>query len=148
MARSVKSLSGADKNAYIARVVRDELGAEHALAEKVVDRLGEEVTRLWVKVEALIDETASSRDPGSPEPAIGHDEFDPFRPNVVVELRRHGREGAMAALSSIQAVDQLKRLAREQQLGIDPALRHPEDVRLAILAAAERRVAGRRAAAS
>ena len=45
-------------------------------------------------------------------------------------------------------MDCLRQLAREQQLGISADLAEASDIRLAIVAAAERRIANRRAAAS
>ena len=63
-------------------------------------------------------------------------------------LRTGGREKAMAVLGSIANAEHLKILAREQQLGIDPELALPDEIRSAIVSAAERRIANRRAAAS
>jgi hypothetical protein len=51
-------------------------------------------------------------------------------------------------LTSIDDVASLRLLAREQQLGIANDLDEAADIRLAIVAAAERRIANRRAAAS
>lgn len=73
--------------------------------------------------------------------------FDPFSPNVVVIVRTSGRERALAALGCIDRVENLRTLAREQQLSIDGALDSASEIRAAIVAAAERRIANRRAAA-
>jgi hypothetical protein len=74
--------------------------------------------------------------------------FDPYSPNVIVVFRTRGRDAALAELHSIENVDCLRLLAREQQLGIASDLDDPSAIRQAIVAAAERRVANRRAAAS
>lgn len=84
----------------------------------------------------------------APEPAAPAVAFDPFTPNVVVVIRTQGREAALAALVSIDDVANLKLLAREQQLGIPPDLHDAGEIRCAIVAAADRRIANRRAAAS
>lgn len=73
--------------------------------------------------------------------------FDPYNPNVVVVVRTAGRERALAALGSIDRVENLRLLAREQQLSVAADLATPAELRAAIVAAAERRIANRRAAA-
>lgn len=100
---------------------------------------------------AEVMETATSQpstvdhaSPGSPGPVA----FDPFSPNVIVVIRTRGREAVLEELHSIDDVDCLRLLAREQQLGIAGDLVSASDIRLAIVAAAERRIANRRAAAS
>jgi len=144
MAKSVKSLSGAEKDAYLARVAA---GDGKAAADIVAQRLASEVTRVWVKVEALADETSPEDGADAAEAAPG-DEFDPFNPNVVVVLRRGGRDKVLSELAAIAAPDRLRILAREQQLTIPAELADAQDIRVAIVAAAERRVANRRAAAN
>ena len=146
MAKTVKSLSGSQKDSYLARVVSAELGGRAGAADVVAQRLVGEVTRVWVKLDALGAETMAADEVAADQQS--GDDFDPFTPNVVVVLRREGRAKALAALDGIREVEHLKRLAREQQLGIDPEIAAPEDIRLAIVTAAERRVANRRAAAS
>ena len=80
-----------------------------------------------------------------PEP-IGRD-FDPFSPNVVLIVRQSGRGAALAALAAIDGIDKLRLLAHEQRLSINAELSSPAELRAAIVAAAERRIANRMAAA-
>ena len=127
---------------------------------EMADRLAAGTTRLWVRLDALRSEgpAAGAHQAAAmpaPDAAAAHsgatgdlDDFDPFSPNVVVVVRKDGREAALTSLAAIERPEQLKRLAREQQLGIDPALADSADIRAAIVAAAERRIANRRAAAS
>jgi hypothetical protein len=81
--------------------------------------------------------------PASPAAA-----FDPYTPNVIVVVRKSGRAAALAALDVIDSLDDLRLLAREQRLSIAAGLQDPVEVRAAIVAAAERRIANRMAAAS
>ena len=74
--------------------------------------------------------------------------FDPYSPNVIVVLRKAGREAALRALTAIDSPDDLRLLAREQRLGVSAELSSAAELRAAIVAAAERRVANRLAAAS
>jgi hypothetical protein len=67
---------------------------------------------------------------------------------VVVTLVKKGREALLARLAEIDNPDHLRQLANAQHLGIDPKLSKVEDLRIAILLGAEKRIAGRRAAAT
>jgi hypothetical protein len=77
----------------------------------------------------------------APEP------FDPFALNVVVVLRTAGRDAALAALKQIEDCANLRLLAREQQLSVGTDVASAAELSAAIVAAAERRIANRRAAA-
>ena len=81
-------------------------------------------------------------------PALPEATFDPYTPNVIVVVRRSGRAAALAALDAIVDMDNLRLLAREQRLSIASGLADAAEVRAAIVAAAERRIANRMAAAS
>ncbi|MEZ5856824.1 MAG: hypothetical protein R3D67_19560 [Hyphomicrobiaceae bacterium] len=160
------------------RVVRAEADIDAAAAERLTSRLNAEIASLSLRNaddEALAEaaamaqiETASAHaepvpadmatatDTATPvqqpqtaaAPATDSETFDPYSPNVVVVIRTRGRDATLAALSEIREVANLKLLAREQQLGIASDLASPDEIRLAIVAAAERRIANRRAAAS
>ena len=74
--------------------------------------------------------------------------FDPYAFSAVVVLTKSGRDGLLKRLAAIDRPDHLRALAEAQRLAVDPALASPADLRAAIVAAAERRIANRRAAAS
>ena len=74
--------------------------------------------------------------------------FDPFSPNVIVVVRKSGRDAALAAIGSIDSVDHLRLLAREQRLAVPADLSSAVELRTEIVAAAERRITNRIAAAS
>lgn len=154
MAKNVKSLSGPAKDAYIDRVVVATPGLASDAARQVSERIKGELTRVWVRIDALAGD-AGGADAGTSETTdnaadgpVANDDFDPFTPNVIVVVRTAGRDGARAALAAIGSAERLRVLAREQQLGIDPELVAADEIRSAIIAAAERRIANRRAAAS
>jgi hypothetical protein len=154
MAKSSKALSGAAKDAYLKRAIRAETDIPAHVRERLAERLRGEIASLALRPKAS--------DPAhEPAPAIGDGsddgprgsaarpaDFDPYSPNVVVVIRTRGRDAVLDALGTIDDVDNLRLLAREQQLGIAPELSRPEEIRAAIVAAAERRIANRRAAAS
>lgn len=146
MAKTVNSLTGAAKDAYLRQMLAGE--PEAAARESLTERLQAEITRVWVRSSAPAVAGQQSPEPIEAETEPASSAFDPFTPNVIVVLRTGGREKVLAALSRIDAAENLKTLAREQQLGIDPELAIPDEIRAAIVTAAERRIANRRAAAS
>lgn len=167
MAKSIRALSGAAKDAYLKRTLAAEDGLDSEVRTRLTARLQDEIALVSLKqrprgatkrgafaeaepvamVEAAttlpVEEDAAPAPPPSPPTS-----FDPYSPNVIVVIRTRGREAVLAELHSIDDVECLRLLAREQQLGIASDLEDPSDIRLAIVAAAERRIANRRAAAS
>ena len=74
--------------------------------------------------------------------------FNPYAFSATVVLAKTGRDGLMKRLAEIKSADQLKAFADAQHLGFDRKLSKPEDLRKALLAATEQRLADRKAAAS
>ncbi|MGL4395080.1 MAG: hypothetical protein ACRCS9_00930 [Hyphomicrobium sp.] len=74
--------------------------------------------------------------------------FDPYAFSAMVVLAKTGRDGLAKRLAEIRSSDQLLKLADAQHLGIDRTLTRVDDLRKAIVTAAEQRLADRRAAAS
>lgn len=169
MARSTRALAGAAKDAYLARLVGSVDGLDETVRAELTGRLTQEIALVSLKRHAAkfaqrqrsaeaeggtlvatdiveiadvscADATAAV---SPPEPT-----FDPYSPNVIVVIRTRGREAVLEELHSIDDVECLRILAREQQLGIAADLADAAELRLAIVAAAERRIANRRAAAS
>lgn len=188
MAKSVKSLTGPEKDAYLRRALAAEPGVPPATATRIARKLERDLTRVWVRSAAL--DAADKPGPvaeAQPAPSLkaaeaarlsavthsklkvrgaagkgatapqsataapsarSRESFDPFSPNVIVVLRKSGRERVLEALAAIRETDHLRLLAREQQLGIAQDLETADEIRIAIVTAAERRVANRRAAGS
>ena len=172
MRKKTKALSGASQDAYFRRVFKahPDLSAEER--DKLVQRLRQEVAQLRVRVEprrepetelpavpAEVHQVAVPEPgPPAPEPAIparvpeppvvSAPPFDPFSPNIVVVVRKAGRDAALAALDAIDSPDNLRLLAREQRLTVGTDASSAAELRAAIVTAAERRIANRMAAAS
>lgn len=164
MRKKTRALSGASQEAYFRRVLRAHPSLSPEERDALLRKLRTEVAQVRVRVEPRADVEAAViiGKPAAP-PETGADEaraglaqlaaktgpaFDPFTPNVVVVVRKQGREAALAALEAIGSVDNLRLLAREQRLGIGEEPKTAADIRAAIVAAAERRIANRMAAAS
>lgn len=156
MSKNTRSLSGAAKNTFLDGIVRSALGEDHAARERLLQELTAAVASLRVRVEAERGRKAKKARvteadlelpaPRAPAGAQIAGDFDPYTPNVIVVLRTKGRDAALAALDAIGREDHLRLLSHEQQLGVPPEARTAADIRMAIVAAAERRIANRRAA--
>ncbi len=165
MRKKTRALSGASQEAYFRRVLKAHSGLSPADRDILLRKLRGEVAQLRVRLEprgdaevpivagaaaqAAVPEVApppavtkkAARKPSAAPP------FDPFSPNVIVVIRKSGRDAALEALGAIDSVDNLRLLAREQRLSIGPDVERLSDVRAAIVTAAERRIANRMAAA-
>lgn len=95
-------------------------------------------------------QTASPRD-ASGTPAPEPKPFDPYAFGLVPTFQRQGADGLLRMLATVDDVGDLRKLARAQQIVLPLELRSGEadadDVRRGILAAVEKRIADRRAAA-
>jgi hypothetical protein len=171
MRKKTKALSGAAQDAYFRRVLKANPNLSADERDQLVRKLRQEVAQLRVRLEprgaeALAGAAATCpaanpkgqpRSRADPPPPAGLTEppvtpvappFDPFSPNIIVLLRKAGREAALAALNAIDSTDNLRLLAREQRLTIGADVSSAAELRTAIVTAAERRIANRMAAAS
>jgi hypothetical protein len=151
MGKKTKALSGASQDAYFRRVLKEQpsLGAD--ARERLVRRLRQEIAQLRLRRAVGGDTQTPPPPPVAREalpPVPASPPFDPLSPNVIVVVRKSGREGALAALGMIESPDDLRLLAREQRLAVGADLSSAAELRAAIVTAAERRIANRMAAAS
>jgi hypothetical protein len=168
MKKETRALSGASQDAYFRRVLKDNAHLTAEERDRLLRKLRQEVAQVRVRVEPRKEGAASSRPavpqeepaapasappfasdaaPAAPTVVAPAEAFDPFTPNVVVVVRKAGRAAALAALGAIASVDNLRLLAREQRLTVAADVSSAADIRVAIVSAAERRIANRMAAA-
>ncbi len=74
-------------------------------------------------------------------------EFDPFAFSVVALLRKSGKPAVLAKLAEIAEPAHLRKLAEVQHLPVGSELKTSAEIRAAVIASAERRIADRNAAA-
>lgn len=175
MPRATKALSGASKEKYFRDLFAAEPGVSPPVAARLSETCSSEITHLRVKLpiprrdttaeaehaaapqEAeFLDVSPEPDDEAADDPASAALEkpppagppFDPYAFSVVAVLKKSGREALMARLTEIASADDLRRLADAQHLGLAPDLGGIGDLRMAIVAGAEQRIADRRAAAS
>jgi|SRR5262245_4551795 len=159
--RNTKGLSGAAQDAYFRRVLKAQGSLSEEAREQLVRSLKRDIAQLRLRREPLPEAVL----PASPSASETHHpqvptpnaqapipgpaaSFDPYSPNIVVLLRTQGRAAALAALAGVDSEHELRLLAREQRLSVAPDLSSPQELRAAIVNAAERRIANRVAAAS
>lgn len=148
MGKKTKTLSGASQDAYFRRVLKAHSTLPAEDRDRLVRQLRQEIAQLRLRTQARTDTEAPPPPDPTPDPPPAAAAFDPFSPNVIVVVRTSGREAALAALAAIESLDHLRLLAREQRLAVPSDLSSASDLRAAIVAAAERRIANRLAAAS
>ena len=168
MPKRTKALSGAAQDAYFRRVLKQHAALSGEEREQLVARLRQDVAHIRLRIGADGGASASALPeqlqtvagvPPQPQPLADPTPtvapavreaapFDPYSPNVIVVLRKGGREAALRALGAIEKIDDLRLLAREQRLTVNGDASSAGELRTAIVAAAERRIANRLAAAS
>jgi hypothetical protein len=146
MGKKTKALSGASQDAYFRRVLKAHLNLPAEDRDHLVSRLRQEIAQVRLRTHARTGVKAIQA--AGPPVVPAARTFDPFSPNVIVVVRKSGRDAALAALGSVDSVDHLRLLAREQRLAVPADLSSAVELRSAIVAAAERRITNRIAAAS
>ena len=139
--------------AFFRAHIRRETALDEKAAEKLVEALTKAVhfMRVWQLPEVTPAPAAAATETGKQKPASGaksETPFDPYAFSAMVVLSKTGRDGLARKLTEIKGADNLRKFAEAQHLGIDRKLTKIDDLRKAILVAAEQRLADRRAAAS
>ena len=153
------------KRAFFRAFLQREKNLDSAAAEKLADTLANAVNmmRVWeVPDSAAPPPPATPAKPADP-PAKGKTKsspaetavapspvpvFDPFAFSPIVVLVKTGKDGLMKRLLDIKSVEHLKAFAEAQHLAVAPSIKKIDDLRKAIVAATEQRLADRKAAAS
>ena len=148
MAKKTKALSGASQDAYFRRVFKANPNLPAEDRERLVGRLRQDLAQVRLRTHVRANVEGPPPQASLPVPAAATSSFDPYSPNVIVVVRKSGSEAALAALTAIDSTDHLRHLAREQRLALPADLQSAQELRAAIVTAAERRIANRMAAAS
>jgi hypothetical protein len=86
--------------------------------------------------------------PVAPAPPPAPAAFDPYAFSAVSILTKKGKAALVAAFDAIGSAADLHKVAVAQHLAIDPTLTEIDAIRATLVAATERRIAERKAAAS
>ncbi len=157
MTKAAQLWSGDRMRAFFHAHIRRETALDDAAADRLSEALTRAVNRMLVW-DGTITETAPPSQRGKvkapsrpstpaaiPAETLG---FDPYAFSALVTFVKFGREALLKRLGDIATVDNLRAFAEAQHLGIDAKLKKPDDIRKAIVAATEQRLADRKAAAS
>jgi hypothetical protein len=154
MAGKTKALSGPGKDKFLRAIAEQAadksalLAALHADVPEIRVRL--EVWKETLRVKSGGEQVSAKGRPTDAKSAPITDvgAFDPFAFSVVALLTRQGRSAVEAKLAVISAPGDLRALADAQHLAVDQSVIDAQQLRAAIVAGAERRIAERIAAAS
>lgn len=134
--------------------IRRETSLDAETAEKLATALAKSVNRMLVwEVPADLPETAATppkveSDVAAQERHDRAENFNPYLFSALVALAKHGRDGLMQRLKDIKSAENLRAFAEAQHVPVDASLKRTDDIRKAIVAGVERRLADRKAAAS
>ncbi len=146
MTQGAQIWPGDRMRAFFRAHIRRETALDDAAAERLTDALTRAVNRMlvWDMPPSPAKDTSNAE----LTVEVVKPAFDPYAFSVLAALMKSGREGLAKKLSDIGSVDHLKAIAEAQHLALDPKLKKLDDVRKAIIAATEQRLADRKAAAS
>ena len=162
MKRITRKLSGPAKDRFFARFVANEPGLDPDLASRLVSRCNGTITSIRIRRAAVvglerrpapIQTKAASSVPVAEAPTtpMATATFDPYVFGLVPVFQREGRDGLMARLATIAGIDELRLMAKTQQIVLAAELRQGDvaaaALRAAIADAVAKRIADRRAAA-
>lgn len=168
MTKGVQLWPGDSMRAFYRRHISRETSLDTAAAERLVEALTKATNRMLVwempaearpapapvaapaKTDKKTPEKGRQPKAAKAEPPALEPEkpFDPYAFSAMVVLAKQGKDALAKRFAEISSVENLKKLADAQHLGFDRTLTKIDDVRKALLAATEQRLADRRAAAS
>jgi hypothetical protein len=174
MVKPIRTFTGPKARKYLADLLASGPGVSAEAAQRVTAALEKEVVAVKVRPAkaappanapllpfAELPETHASEEQEpdtAPDggPSAIHDNsttqspppFDPYVFSLVVVLTKEGTEGLLGKLSEVDRADDLKAMAKAQHIALPLGLNTLADIRAAIVAGTERRIADRRAAAS
>ena len=149
-----KQLWPGDKmQAFFRAHIRHETSLDAAAAERLAAALTKAINRMLVW--EMPSETEAARPIENAPISSARDErharaenFNPYIFSAIVVLAKHGRDGLLKRLQEIKSADNLRAFAEAQHVPVEPSIKRTDDIRRAIVAAVEQRLADRKAAAS
>lgn len=157
MSKGKQLWPGDEMLAFFRAHIRRETTLDGEAAYKLAAALTKAVNRMLVReIPADVPDApaapASAVAAASPiEAQERHDRAENFNPylfSALVALAKHGREGLMTRLKDIKSAEHLRAFAEAQHVPVDATLKRTDEIRKAIVAGVERRLADRKAAAS
>jgi len=154
MSKGKQLWPGDEMQAFFRAHIRRETALDAEAAEKLAAALTKAVNRMlvWDMPEDIPEAPASTAKAEHPiDVQERHDRAENFNPylfSALVALAKHGRDGLMSRLNEIETAENLRAFAEAQHVPVDESLEGTDDIRNAIVAGVERRLADRKAAAT
>ncbi len=156
MSKGKQLWPGDEMLAFFRAHIRRETSLDGEAAEKLAAALAKAVNRMLVwEVPSDIPDAPPAATAPPVEKVVEaqerHDRAENFNPylfSALVALAKHGRDGLMLRLKDIKSAEHLRAFAEAQHVPVDATLKRTDDIRKAIVAGVERRLADRKAAAS
>ena len=158
MSKGKQLWPGDEMLAFFRAHIRRETSLDSDTTEKLAAALTRATNRMLVwEVPAEVEEAPPAAAPAPAQPQQSdeiqerHDRAENFNPylfSALVALAKHGSEGLMLRLKDIKTAENLRAFAEAQHVPVDPSLKRTDEIRKAIVAGVERRLADRKAAAS
>lgn len=153
MSKGTQLWPGDKMRSFFSAHIRRETSLDDAAAERLAEALTKAVNRMlvWNMPDDVPRTDKAAGNAAAPELAARHaraENFNPYLFSAIVVLAKQGRDGLSKRLQEIKTVENLRAFAEAQHVPVDAKLRRLDDIRKAIVAAAEQRLADRKAAAS
>jgi hypothetical protein len=153
MSKGTQLWPGDKMRGFFRAHIRRETSLDDAAADRLAAALAKAVNRMlvWEMPGGGIDVPGVEKTEIAPQAAKRHaraENFNPYLFSVIVVLAKQGRDGLMKRLQEIKSAENLRAFAEAQHVPIAPSVKRVDDIRKAIVAAAEQRLADRKAAAS
>ena len=146
MSKTTRALSGGSLRKYLRELFASDPAIPADTARRLLETCQSEISQVRVRTPLPVRARVASPQPN--EPVSAASEFDPFAFSAVVVLTKGGRAALEARLAQIGEPDNLKLLASAQHISIPADAATARALRCAIIEGTERRIAGRKAAAS
>lgn len=154
MSKGKQLWPGDEMRAFFRVHIRRETSLDDGEAKRLAAALTRAISRMLVWEVPRESEADASTHPAPAAPQLPPEllpkaeAFNPYLFSVIVVLTRQGPDGLLKRLQDIKTAENLLAFAHAQHVPVDPSIEKPEDIRKAIVEAAQRRLADRKAAAS
>ncbi|HVJ77844.1 MAG TPA: hypothetical protein VM620_08420 [Hyphomicrobium sp.] len=145
MSKGTQLWPGDKMRSFFSAYIRRETSLDDVAVERLSAALTKAVNRMlvWETPEDAVPAAAAEK------PAKAQAEpFNPYRFSALVVLAKQGRSGLLKRLQEIKSAENLRAFAEAQHVPVDAKVKRLDDIRKAIVAAVEQRLADRKAAAS
>ncbi|HVZ04663.1 hypothetical protein [Hyphomicrobium sp.] len=149
MSKGTQLWPGDRMREFFSAHIRRETSLDEVGAKRLAEALTKAVNRMLVwEMPAAPQPAAAAEKTEVTKRHARAENFNPYLFSAIVVLAKQGREGLIKRLQEIKSAEHLRAFAEAQHVPVDAKLRKLDDIRKAIVAAVEQRLADRKAAAS